>query len=207
MVKKNVNLIVGYGGNGHTYLMRFLLEKITMNNKNNNDGLKHMAYPNYDNKLLKRIRKCIFLYNDPFKSIKSHMRRNYIYQHVMHMNNPFNIDLSLLNMKDLNNKNKLINLTVKHGEDIFGIKQQFDNWINSNCDFPILFLDFNDILKEKNKINKFLNIDIDWSGFEIKKKRTYFKFTNNKEFKKIYEDLYEYIKNKSNEYNKKYNDL
>lgn len=206
-MKKNINLIVGYGGNGHTYLMRFLYRKIIMNNKNNSDGLKHMAYPDYDNELFERVKKCIFLYNDPFKSIKSHMRRNYIYQHVYHSNNYFNIDPSLLDMKDLNNKDKLINLTVKHGKDIFGIKYQFDNWINSKCDFPILFLDFNNILKDKHKINKFLNKNIDWSDFEIKKKRSDFEFTKNKEFKKIYEDLYDYIKNKSNEYNKKNNNF
>ena len=62
-------IVVGSGGNGQTYFMRFLIRNgFQVNHLWHRDGIKHCRHP----KLIENrdITHSIFLYNDPYLSIK-----------------------------------------------------------------------------------------------------------------------------------------
>ena len=67
-----------------------------------------------------------------------------------------------LNNNDVATLDIFFELALKKKHDIFGIKYQFDNWINNNLNIPILFLDFNDVLQQKNTINKFIGKELNY---------------------------------------------
>jgi hypothetical protein len=180
-------IVVGAGGNGQTYFMKFLIKnKININNLRDIDKLKHMPKP-------KPKKKYIFIYNDPFKSILSHYRRNYSIYQIYKLGNPYKLRFS--KMRNFYNFQKI---TIENNKDVFGIKNQFDNFINYKGD--IIFIDFNEILDKKEIIDKFLNKKLNYSFFKIKERNEY-KFKIDPEFKNIYEKLYEYIKLKVKEIN------
>lgn len=94
-------IIVGCGGNGQTYFMNFLKQnKININDIFDKDGLKHV--PSFE--ILKekinilgkkginiKIDKIIFLYNHPYKAIKSHFRRKFEFRQTIKLGNPYNL--------------------------------------------------------------------------------------------------------------------
>jgi hypothetical protein len=90
--------------------------------------------------------------------------------------------------------NKLYTLTIDENDDVFGIKHQFDNWINADVNYPILFLDFNDILESTDILNKFIGKKLDYSLFEKRSRNSSIKNDVNPLIIKIYADLYDYIK-------------
>ena len=156
-------LIVGSGGNGQSYFMNFIRKNnIKINNKNDYDRLKHISKPNMNK--LKHITKCIFLYNEPCKSILSHFRRKWQFIQLEKLGNPFN-----LKAENVKNLNIFFYLTKKHKKDIFGIKYQFDNWINSNLHFPIYFLNFNDILYNKKTLDNFIGKKLNYDFLNLKR--------------------------------------
>ena len=187
-------LVVGSGGNGQTFFMQFLSKNnITTNNTSDTDGLKHISSPT----LLQNhiIKKCIFIYNDPLKSILSHFRRNNIRKRwvplsVQKLGNPYQLKNDCL--QDFN---KFVNLTIKNKCDIFGIKYQFDNWYNYKSQFPILFLNFNDILKKKKIINNFLGQKLNYNFFSSVPRNSHVDGLD-PQFIKIYTSLYKYINQK-----------
>ena len=185
-------LVVGSGGNGHTYFISFLNKnKIITNNVFDRDKMKHKSCPTKINS--KKIKKCIFLYNDPLKSILSHYRRKWQDIQMHKLGNPYKLSKS-----DITPINKLLKITVDKGEDVFGIKHQFDNWINADVNFPILFLDFNNVLESKGVLNKFLEKNLDYSFFEKKSRISSIKNDIDPTIIKIYSHLYDYIKNNAN---------
>jgi len=190
-------LIVGAGGNGHTYFMNFLKENgLKTNNKDDEDGFKHLNYP--DENKIKEINaeKCIFIYNNPFLSILSHFNRKWQFCQIQKLGNPYKLKIN-----QVENLDNFLKLTEQHKCDIFGIKFQFDNWIINNLKIPVLFLDFNDILKEKDKINKFIGKDLNYNKFTIKERKSVITYKYKTIYDKIYSDLYNYIKIKSVDYN------
>ncbi len=191
MIKLDL-LIVGAGGNGQSYFMNFLKKnKIKINSINDKDGLKHKSCPS---KIPKKyiIKKCIFLFNEPLSSIKSHYRREWPFIQMKKLENPYN-----LKKKDIKPISKLFKLTEEKNTDIYGIKYQFDNWYNADLEYPILFLNFNDVINEKDRLNKFLGKELNYSLFNIKERRQYNE--ENKNIEDIYDNLYKYIINKTNE--------
>ena len=184
--------VIGSGGNGQTYFMEFLNKNnIITNHVKDNDGLKHKPKPIYG-------KKYIFLFNHPLKSILSHYRRSqyrrkWVPMQICKLGNPYKLKLNLCN-----NFYLLQKTTIDMNCDIFGIKSQFDNFINYEGD--ILFIDFNEILDNKKKINTFLNKELDYSIFKFKK-RSINKINVNRIFSKIYDDLYFNMKNKAEEKN------
>lgn len=126
-----VLLVVGAGGNGQTYFMHFLKKNnIAINDDGDKDGLKHLSSPT--NKNLKNIDKCIFIYNDPYKSVLSHFRRGWQWLQLKKLGNPFKLKNS-----DVRNINSFLGLVKENKKDIYGIEYQFDNWINSKQKIPI----------------------------------------------------------------------
>lgn len=179
-------LVVGAGGNGQTYFMNFLKNnKIKINCSSDKDGLKHLSHPIY---LKKNITKCIFLYNDPLKSVYSHFRRKWQYIQLQKLGNPHK-----LNKNDVKNINIFFKLVIERKVDLYGIRYQFYNWKNTKLNFPIYFLDFNDVLKSKNELNNFLGVELNYDLFSYKK-RTNNNYVIHNDIKKIYSDLYKYIK-------------
>ena len=200
MVESTIDLaVVGSGGNGQSYFMRFLNENgLTINCHGNFDGLKHSKDCNLCTKKVKDVKKVIFLYNDPLMSILSHFRRNWSRTQLRKLGNPFKLD-------DETSKNtKLLwEKTLENKRDIYGVEYQFDNWINSETSFPVLYLDFNEILQQKYLIDKFVGKQLDWSLFEIEKRRSKIDNDISDEIINIYQKLYSKIKSQSKEHNDK----
>ena len=196
-------LILGPGGAGHTYFMTFLSNSgIQINNIDDNDTLKHLSYPNIEKLESNNIIRCIFLYNNPLLCILSLFRRKYQYLQINKLGNPFKLNTELNDDDDID---KFLMLTKEKGCDIFGIKYQFDNWINNTLDIPVLFLDFNDILKEKEMLNRFIDKELDYNNFKIQERESIINNDlYNDLYNDIYNDLYNDIKLKSSDYNKKY---
>ena len=183
-------LVVGAGGNGQSYFMQFLSNnKLKVNNVCDRDRLKHMSHPNKIPKNVK-INKCIFLYNNPYDSVKSHYRRRWFAAQVNKLGNPHKLDFK----KNINTLDKYNNIAIKYNKDIFGIEHQFNNWSKKgNTNFPILFIDFKDILNKKDIINNFLKKNLDYSLFEIKERHASAEENENEAIKNIYDKLYNKI--------------
>jgi hypothetical protein len=180
-------LIVGAGGNGQTYFMEFLIKhNIHINSRYDYDGLKHLSTPN---NLNKKIKKCIFLYNNPYDSLLSHYRRNWSYEQSCKLGNPYN-----LSEEQVNNYTTFKCLTLQKNKDIFGIEYQFNNWINNDLKIPILFLDFNNILNNIDILDTFLNKKLNYNLFKHTDRHLY----KHDEIYNIYEKLYKYMNNKLN---------
>ena len=191
-------LVIGAGGNGQTHFMNFLKENgIETNCSSDSEYIKHLPFPEKTTLERHNIARCIFLYNDPLLCILSHFKRKYQYVQIIKLGNKFNLNPEIT--VDLNT---FFEIVAQKNEDIFGIKYQFDNWINSCLDIPILFLDFNDVLKQKVCLDKFLDKNLDYNLFNIKPRNSIceekYDFV-----RKIYDELYEYIKTKAFEHNKK----
>ena len=186
-------LVVGSGGNGQTHFMNFLKNNnVKINHDGDSDKLKHLSIPKVD--LLKNVKKCIFIYNDPYKSILSHFRRKWQHLQIKKLGNPYK-----LKSNDIININSYLRLVMSKRIDLFGIKNQFDNWIKCKLDFPILFLDFNEVLEKKELLNKFLGIDLNYDSFEIKERES--KIIKNDVVISFYNEIYSYFKEKSIEHN------
>lgn len=178
-------LVVGAGGNGQTYFMQFLNKnKIITNKCGDEDRLKHASCPSKIKN--KNIKKCIFIYNEPMQSIMSHYRRGWAAIQMRKLGNPQKLSNPPIN--------KLYTLTIDENEDVFGIKHQFDNWINADVNYPILFLNFTDILESKDILNKFIGKNLNYSLFEKRSRNSSIKNDVNPLIIKIYADLYDYIK-------------
>ena len=193
-------LIVGAGGNGHTYFMDFLkMNGINTNLTDDADGLKHLPRPPDKNTLKKHnITKCIFIYNNPLLCIMSHFRREWAFIQTQKIGNPFNLDMQICSDLD-----EFINLTNKCGCDIFGIKKQFDNWSSDTNNIPMLFLDFNDVLLQQNSINTFIGKKLNYNNFQIIKRSSVIDKKYKYVYKNIYKNIYKYIKLKSFELERK----
>lgn len=98
-------LVVGSGGNGQSYFMKFLRKnKIEINDEHDRDNIKHLPSPKFLNITDKKIR-IIFLYNHPYMAIQSHFRRGWGYKQLTKLGNPYNLKPNDLdNIKSFNEK-------------------------------------------------------------------------------------------------------
>ena len=176
-------LVVGSGGNGQTYFMEFLKSnKLVINHIHDTDGLKHLYSPDKIPALIKpTITKCIFLYSHPYSSLMSHYRRGWEKFQIVKLGNPFALTEASMKYPCFK-KNVLINK-----KDMFGIEYQFNNWITANTSFPVLFLDFNEVLHKKALINLFLETELDYRFFQQKERNCK---VDNSRICKIYSTLY-----------------
>ena len=177
-------LVVGPGGNGQTYFMQFLSgQGLHINSDIDADGQKHLASPKdafsknsaqYRRyiKTLKphyhhqpRIDRCIFLYNHPYDSLLSHFRRNYSVDQCNKLGNPYRLPNHLLQLKNFPTFEKL---TLEKQTDLFGFMHQYNNWLKEPTPYPILFLNFKDVLKRQDELDAFLQTKLDFSKFKEK---------------------------------------
>jgi len=188
--------VVSAGGCGQTFFMKFLNENnIETNCLLDTDNIKHCSHPKFVFDKSKTTEKVIFLYNNPFLTILSHFRRNWHWTQMHKLGSPYKI-----NYKKITSIKDFINLTKQYGHDIFGIKYQFDNWINYDKSKSILFLDFTTIEKNQDILNEFIGEKLNFNNFKIIKRNS---CPDNYDscIIKIYEDLYTYIKQKVSERN------
>lgn len=172
---KNRLLIIGSGGNGQTYFMNFLKKNnVGINKINDEDGLKHRnKYGGWRSDLgylfdEKVFTKCIFLYNHPYYSIQSHMRKGEKSMLIQSkkLGNPYSLESKHYN------KQIFKQLTINCNRDIFGIENQFNNWVEERIPIPILFLDFTQIVTQKNILNNFLETELNYDLFEYKERKS-----------------------------------
>ena len=176
-LKKDV-IIYSPGGVGCTVLFKFIKDKnksIIINDIHDSDKIKHNKTP-----INNITKKAIYIMNDPLLAVLSHYRRKWA-------------DIQMEKMGNFKYKNytkeELFNETLKQNKDIFGIENQFDNFINSNVNYQILFVYFKNIHKNKKKICDFLNIHPKtFDDFKIKKRKSDDKDVD-KNVKKIYNKL------------------
>ena len=188
-------IVVGSGGNGQTYFMRFLIRNgFQVNHLWHKDKIKHCRHP----KLIenRNITHCIFLYNDPYLAIKSHFRRGYQRFFKTWFGNPHN-----LSRYALTRFSRLRKLTIEKQKEISGIEYQFNNWIDYKTEYPILFLNLNEVLEKKEEINIFLGKKLNYNSFKYRNRQSI--VSNNVKddpFYKIYQDFYYQQKEKINLY-------
>ena len=189
--------VVGSGGSGQSYFIGFLQKNGMSTNPVHEDGNtnshKHLYNPN---NLKKSYDKCIYLFNDPFKCFYSWHRRKWPLLQIKKLGNPYKLTES-----NVNKIEHFLSITEQMGKDVTGIEKHFDNWINYNNDkMPIYFLDFNSVLDNKELLNNFFGMELDYSLFEYKKRKSNYEITSSV-VKDIYEILYEKMKAKSIEKN------
>lgn len=186
--------VVGAGGCGQTCFGQFLEE----NNVNvvdfKNGWIKHSA---------KRIDgKSIFVYGDPLLTILSHFRRNKDKENWNTQATKFLGDIHNIPEESLSSLEEYFKLVDLNNSDIWGLKEQFEEWLNHE---DIIFIQVDDIMTSQNYLNNFLgcklNYDIwvdSWKG------RTTKKLADNapSHIKKIYNELYDWMKSKAIEKNK-----
>jgi hypothetical protein len=178
-------LVVGPGGNGQTYFMQFLLmHGLHINSDIDADGQKHLASPNdafsknsaQYQRFLKtkplhhyhqppKIDRCIFLYNHPYDSLLSHFRREYSVDQCNKLGNPYRLPNHLLQLK---NFPLFQSLTLEKQTDLFGFMHQYNNWLKEPTPYPVLFLNFKDVLQRQNELDAFLQTKLDFSKFKEK---------------------------------------
>ena len=78
------------------------------------------------------------------------------------------------------------------GRDVFGIEHQLTQWSGATLDYPLLFLDFADILSSQSALNAFFGKTLNYSGFSVKERSSY---AVDPELFPIYEKLYQRMRN------------
>jgi len=199
--------VVGSGGNGQTYFMQFLHDNgintnILVDGRNNGgDNLKHLSNPKHLKPRMTKhdmykgvkVEKCIFLYNHPYYSLLSHYRRKWAYAQCCKLGNP-----KSLTRRIVNNFDNFKKLTLRANKDIYGFVFQFKNWIDETRknNLDILFLDFNDVLNERDRLNTFVGKELNYDSFTIKERST--SDTQHKKLYLIYDNLYNDMKRQIN---------
>lgn len=157
--------VVSYGGVGCTALMTVLSKFIRVNNKDDKDGLKHKNSPELNIYKGSKIKRVIYVYNNPMNAVLSLFRRHY--QRAQH--------------KKLTGRKAPEGLTLKQyvesGIDMFEMEQHFNNWAQGSTKFPILLVNSKHLYKPPvlRRIMRFLKINIPISLFKQKPRKSNYK--------------------------------
>lgn len=159
-------IIVGIGGNGQTYFMKYLREKsFPTNHIHDADNLKHNPCPTNLTEEQKKS-KIIYVYNKIFDSICSHCRRGWGYAQMVKIN--------INNQCDKGKLEDFFKLTESTNIDHFGAKDHFLRWYNYDFSNGIYFLNLDKI--NKYELSKFLECDksvFDNLNFDSKNRHNY----------------------------------
>ena len=166
-------LVVGPGGSGQSYLMKYLNEQgIKTNNFRDKDGFKHTHSPNkIPNSLINK--PIIYIYRDSLDIINSHYRRNWSKTQITKISG----NTRLVNHNSINTIEKYYKLVEKNSIDYFQVYDHFIKWyyISKLKNLNIMFIHFDEILKN-NKLKKFLQSNgfvMSFDNFIIKEKIDY----------------------------------
>lgn len=189
--KKYDVLVISAGGGGTTYFMDYLSKNtnLKMNDINDKDTLKHISFDREDKLNNVDCDKIIYLYNDPLLAIKSHFRRDWAFNQLRKHGNPHNLRED--EVKDINS---FLEKTEMHNRDLYGIKEQYDFYMNGNINKNIMFINFNNISKSKDKIAGFIGVDEKiFDDFEVRSRNSNNKDIDSHVINKIYKELYDKI--------------
>jgi hypothetical protein len=181
-------LIISAGGGGTTYFMDYLLKNtdLKINDINDKDTLKHISFNRKIELNNVNCEKIIYLYNDPLLAIKSHFRRNWAMNQLKKHGNPHK-----LKEADVTNIDNFLEKTEKNNKDLYGIEEQYDFYMNGKINKHILFVNFNNILKNKKQIADFIGEDEHlFDNFKIKSRNSNNIDKGSKIIINIYKELY-----------------
>jgi len=145
--KEHEIVIYSPGGVGCTGIFELIIKSnksIKLNDIHDTDGVKHRPTPVIDT-----YKKALYIMHDPLLSVLSHYRRNWASIQMKKLGNTKYNDLTI---------EQLFSVSEDENKDVFGIEQQFYNYLNSNTNYPIMFCYFTNITKNKDRICSFLEI-------------------------------------------------
>ncbi|MBT4223570.1 MAG: hypothetical protein HOD72_03800 [Opitutae bacterium] len=141
-------LICSYGGVGTTFLIDFLAHYKKCNNRDDQDGFKHLDKPPPTrNPELKTI----YIFGKPIDAIYSLFRRGFHNEQSYKLLeqyeklNPVPIEMSL-------------ETYAKEGTDRFHFENHFLNWSERNFQYPVLFVRYEKIWENLDTLLKFAGI-------------------------------------------------
>ena len=193
--KKYNLLVISPGGSCQTVIMDLILKsnkKLKMNDKNDNDNLKHLS--SFENSVFNsnEFEKVLYVYRHPLLVVNSHFRRNWYKMQYKKIST-----FSDYNEEHLfNNKDELFNKCLEENKDIFNTTEHLNNWIK----YPgeIYFINIDKINKEE--LFEFLGFEI----YNLNKIIPNQKYENKKEvidlFEKIHNENLIKIENKNKNY-------
>jgi hypothetical protein len=145
-------IVTSFGGVGTTYLMRSLEGCISLNDANDKDGLKHTPIP----PIAFHNIKVIYVFGQPDKAVASLFRRNFQTDQYTKLN-------LLARLKPKPILSSLEDYAVK-GVDSLNLEKHYDNWRYRFKFYPILFIRYDKIYDEREKILSFLDLPLDLAG-------------------------------------------
>ena len=142
-------VVTSYGGVGTTFIIDFIRQYYRVNDRIDKDKLKHLPYPPLS---LNRDLKFIYLVGDPVMAAISLFRRN------LHHHQSKKIIRGLRNKEQPIPATMTIEQFASEGIDRFYFQEHFNNWYNFLHTNPVLFLKYDAIYDNLEKIFDFLNL-------------------------------------------------
>lgn len=161
-------LIVGTGGCGQTYFMQVVSEHLRTNHVHDFDRLKHAPDP-FDARFKGyKIKRCVYIYNDPFDAVCSHFRRRWPLIAVSKFGNT-----SKLSASHVASVETYLALVEKNGRDLFSLDSHFTAWFEARkkTPYPIMFVNFRDM--DTTAVAEFIGLDPSKLKIEIKERSDY----------------------------------
>lgn len=144
--------VCSYGGCGTNYFRKVLNvwnikdKSIIVREEGNIVKSVHMFYP----PVIKRKILLIYIYGNPILSLKSIFRRK------LFRTMAINAGRKVYNNSEEVDRSKFIK-NLKG--DLLRFEYQFNNWTNSNCNYPILFINYDKLKDNFTKIEELLKSD------------------------------------------------
>jgi len=185
-------IIISPGGVASSYLIDYLTSSANLkcNCHNDTDGLKHASFKKIDKINETKCHKMIYLFNDPMLAIDSLYRRSWHVNNMCKLDDPYKI------AHQSRDKAVFIKKVVEQNKDLFGIETQFDFFLKDpTLNKTVLFIDFDDIISQKQTIANFLNINPDLlNNLRIHNRHSFCDPTYPPEYTRIYSKLYAKMK-------------
>ena len=196
--KKNLNsliipndinvLISSMGGVGTTFFINHISKYRSTNLANDRDKFKHLFFPPFSQN--KNI-KYIYLFGNPIDAVIS------LFNNKRHHNHSQKFLSYNKNLKSIK-KESTLEKYVAGGVDRFLFAEQFNNWINGSVFYPTLFIKYEKLWDNIDKIYDFLDIPSEEiKSFPARKKRssdfTILENDTQESLNKIYGDFKNYI--------------
>jgi hypothetical protein len=150
--KKIEVLVVSFGGVGTTSLIKYISKYKKTNDCDDYDGYKHLSIPPVS--FNKNI-KVLYVYGDPILACNSLFRRGF------HRAQSIKLQKYSSNKKGRINTKETIEDYANKGIDKLFFEQHFNNWFCNYSLNPSMFIRFDDMWENVDKIVEFLELPID----------------------------------------------
>jgi len=144
-------LVCSYGGVGTTFLIDFLAQYKTCNNRDDKDGFKHLDKPPPTrNKNL----RAIYIFGNPIDAVYSLFRRQF------HHEQSYKLLEQYRNLKPVPLEMSLDTYATE-GIDKFQFENHFLNWSERYSQYPVLFIRYEKIWDHLDELLEFAGIPIE----------------------------------------------